>query len=200
MNPMLPVDINGTLFLSLPNARRIMAIPQLSMAVARLAPEADPELASQQLQQHLGPGMRDSTLNVMSARQLIAGMNNQVRLVALLLGAVGSIALVLGGVGVMNIMLMSVSERKREIGIRRAPMDVGLAGELLAHGRADGGRRLAGRRRLLRLLPRRHGRAAGSHRGAAIGVKVAGSGSAMGGSPVRSMTAGSGGSGDSTGT
>ncbi|MBY0335160.1 MAG: ABC transporter permease [Acetobacteraceae bacterium] len=119
-NPMMPVDINGTLFLSIPNARRVMAVAALSMAVARMVPEGDPNLATQQLQQHLGPGMRDSTLNVMSARQLIEGMNQQVRLVAMLLGAVGSIALVLGGVGVMNIMLMSVAERKREIGIRLA--------------------------------------------------------------------------------
>ena len=55
-----------------------------------------------------------------SAQQLIAGMANQMRLFQLLLAVIGGIALVLGGVGVMNIMLISVQERHREIGIRLA--------------------------------------------------------------------------------
>ena len=57
---------------------------------------------------------------VRNLTQMVSARNETTRLMSLLLGAVASISLVVGGIGIMNIMLVSVTERIREIGLRMA--------------------------------------------------------------------------------
>ena len=59
-------------------------------------------------------------LQATSAAEWVAEMQRQLRLFTLLLGATGSIALVLGGTGIMNGLMLAVTERRNEIGLRRA--------------------------------------------------------------------------------
>lgn len=58
--------------------------------------------------------------NILDSRQLAEVMSSSTKVMTSLLGAVAGVSLLVGGIGIMNIMLVSVTERTREIGIRLA--------------------------------------------------------------------------------
>jgi len=67
----------------------------------------------------LVPGVEDD-FTLISMEEIASIMSEAVGTMTLLLGAIAAISLLVGGIGVMNIMLVSVLERTREIGIRKA--------------------------------------------------------------------------------
>ena len=66
---------------------------------------------------HVVPGKEDDFF-VGNMEQLVSTLTGTTRVLTALLGAVAAVSLLVGGIGIMNIMLVSVTERTREIGIR----------------------------------------------------------------------------------
>jgi len=82
--------------------------------------EAEQQVIGLLRQRHrIGPGEMDD-FTVRNLSEMLALAESATRTMSLLLGGIASVSLLVGGIGIMNIMLVSVTERTREIGIRMA--------------------------------------------------------------------------------
>ena len=100
-----------------PNTVNAMMVQASS---AEALPKAEEEIKALLDQRHrIGP-TRERDYTVRNLSEILAVSEQSSKVMSILLGAVASISLVVGGIGIMNIMLVSVTERTREIGIRIA--------------------------------------------------------------------------------
>lgn len=63
---------------------------------------------------------KEEGFSVMNMQDMLASINQMTTMLSLMLGGIASISLVVGGIGIMNMMLVSVTERTTEIGLRKA--------------------------------------------------------------------------------
>ena len=100
-----------------PNANENMIV--VAAKEGKLAAAIDETRAVLRLQRHV-PLSKPDDFYISTSEQLVEQFHNVTAMVALVMVVLSSIGLLVGGIGVMNIMLVSVTERTREIGIRKA--------------------------------------------------------------------------------
>ncbi len=105
--------------------RRVTGNTNVNTLLVSLDPASDAERVKASLTQLLREMRKlsssdDDNFNVLDTKQLADTLSGTTRVMTMLLGAVAAVSLLVGGIGVMNIMLVSVTERTREIGLRLA--------------------------------------------------------------------------------
>ncbi len=83
-------------------------------------PAAEKQITELLRQRHHIGQKQDDDFSVRNLTQMMQAAEQSTKVMTLLLGAIASVSLLVGGIGIMNIMLVSVTERTREIGIRMA--------------------------------------------------------------------------------
>ncbi len=113
-------DINQAVLIPVEGMALINKSNKINNAILLLQQDTSIDELISELKELFNDKLPTLTVYARSAKQIVASMESQGRIFTLLLAIIGSISLVVGGIGIMNVMLVSVSERKKEIGIRKA--------------------------------------------------------------------------------
>ena len=116
----------GTAYIPMETAFKYVAVPPNLSSITvqtvneKIVPEVTKNLTALLKSRHNITEGREADFVITDASQILDAIGTVEQFLSLLLGGIASISLVVGGIGIMNIMLVSVRERTREIGIRRA--------------------------------------------------------------------------------
>lgn len=114
------VDVNSYVVIPISSAQKVFGLHGVQVIGAKAVDKESVPQAIKQIKDLLGKRLKSDDFSVVDNSSLLQTINGVLSALTLALGGIAAISLVVGGVGIMNIMLVSVTERTREIGLRKA--------------------------------------------------------------------------------
>ena len=114
-------DPDDRVLIPVTTAQRLLGTNKIGSINVSVNQGANADLATNHIQRIFEVRFGDAdAVQVFSQQQILAAVGSVTGILTMLLGAIAGISLLVGGIGIMNIMLVSVTERTREIGVRKA--------------------------------------------------------------------------------
>ena len=114
------VDLDNQVFIPLSTAQRVFGANVVSLIFVHVPRAEDIPAAVAEAKQILSRSLGHEDFTVKSQGETLEALQTIGTILNIMLGSIASISLLVGGIGIMNIMLVSVTERTREIGLRKA--------------------------------------------------------------------------------
>jgi putative ABC transport system permease protein len=114
------LDLDDQIFIPITTAQRLFGTNSLSYIFIQTPRVEDMPVAMEQTKKILSASLSMDDFTVKSQGETLSAFLQISSLLTIMLGAIAAISLIVGGIGIMNIMTVSVTERTKEIGIRKA--------------------------------------------------------------------------------
>lgn len=114
------VDVDNQIIIPLSSARVLTGSDQVNSILVRTSSTQTIPQAKAQVEKTLLKTLSEDDFSILTQEQLLSSILQILSVLTLALGGIAAISLIVGGVGISNIMLVSVTERTREIGLRKA--------------------------------------------------------------------------------
>ncbi|MBI2019964.1 ABC transporter permease [Candidatus Daviesbacteria bacterium] len=114
------IDFDNSIYVPFASAERQFGIENLNTIYISAKTAEDVKDVQKRAQGILGKRLSEDEFTVQTQEQTLSTISQITGVLTAALGGIAAISLIVGGIGIMNIMLVSVTERTREIGLRKA--------------------------------------------------------------------------------